>query len=63
MRQPGAPPACDICGSTKDVNEVIHRQMVEDRPYVRDLCSKCSAAVARAYYRNGGAPIYCGRLN
>jgi hypothetical protein len=50
-----------LCGSTRDVGEVVHRQMVLNTPYVRDLCSRCAGQVARAYYRDGGAPIEARR--
>lgn len=59
MRQPGAPPACDMCGSTVRVGAVVHRQMVP--PNVKDTCALCSKRNALAYYRNGGAPIYARR--
>jgi hypothetical protein len=32
-----------------------------NRPFVRDLCGRCAGQVARAYYRNGGAPIEARR--
>jgi hypothetical protein len=59
VRQPGAPPACDICGSTDRVGAVVHRQMVA--PYVRDTCRTCSRQSALRYYREGGTPIYYRR--
>ncbi len=62
MRHPGVPAACDACGSTKDVGEVVHRQMVAHRPYIKDLCGRCAKAVALAYYRGGGEPIYASRM-
>lgn len=63
MRQPGAPPACDMCGSTRDVGAVVHRAMVAHVPYVKDTCRTCSRKNAVRYYREGGAPIYARRGN
>jgi hypothetical protein len=59
MRQPGAPPSCDVCGtSVGNVGEVVHRQMVAHIPYVRDACDACAKRLALSYYRGGGEVIY-----
>jgi hypothetical protein len=54
MRQPGAPPSCDLCGWTTNVGQVKHREMVANTPYVRDLCSRCAKTAALVYYSRGG---------